>query len=354
MNVLPFFIVYGTLPALLAGMYFGGWANLLVPAVAFLLVPFGDLMTEHNLGNPSEADEKNKRLQTLFSVPLYVWIPLQVGVVAWGVHLATVRTGWDFVGLIVSVGLFTGGIGITIAHELIHRKTSFERGLGEILMLSVTYPHFCVEHVFGHHKHVATPHDPASSRLGESLYRFYPRTVVGSLLSAIRIESARAKREGIRWWSLRHRMTRYAVILAGAYGAVAVFAGLPGVVFFGVQGVVAFSLLEVINYVEHYGLQRNEKSPGKYERVQPHHSWNANHRVSGYWLFNLQRHADHHAYASRPYHLLRAVTEGPQLPHGYPTMLLMALIPPVWHRVMDPRVEALRSQPETSQTELAA
>lgn len=344
MRFLPFLIVYGTFPALAAGLWFGGWALLLTPLVAFLLVPLADAVTGHNLSNPTEDDERRGWRDVLFSLPLYFWVPLQLGVLGWGLSLAESRQGWEFVGMVLSVGLFTGGIGITIAHELIHRSKAFERGLGEILMHSVTYSHFCVEHVYGHHRNVATPLDPATSRLGESVYAFYPRVVWGSLKSAIELERGRCERAGIGWWSLRHRLTRYALVLAALYVGVGSVFGVWGLVFFAGQSVVAFSLLEVINYVEHYGLMRGEKAPGKFERVQPHHSWNANHRVSGYWLFNLQRHADHHAYASRPYHLLRAVTEGPQLPHGYPTMLLMALLPPVWRRVMDPRVEALRQQ----------
>lgn len=344
MRVLPFLIVYATVPALLAGLWFGGWTNLLAPAVAFMLVPMADAMTGHNLANPTAEDEKGRRFDWLYGLPLYMWVPLQIGVISWGVHESMVRSGWEWVGLVVAVGLFTGGIGITIAHELMHRKAWYERAMAEVLMLSVTYPHFSIEHVYGHHKNVATPLDPATSRLGESVYLFIPRVMFGSLKSAVHIELARVERKGIRWYSLRHRLTRYALALVAIYCGIALVAGGAGVLFFTLQSVIAFTLLEVINYVEHYGLARNEKSPGKFERVQPRHSWNANQRVSGYWLFNLQRHADHHAHAARPYHLLRAVSEGPQLPYGYPTMLLMALVPPLWHRVMDPRVMALQGE----------
>ncbi len=343
MKMTPFLIVYATVPALLAGIYFGGWANLLAPLVAFLLVPVADAMTGNNLSNPSPEDEqKSTWRDLLFGAPLYAWVPLQVIIVAWAIFESLSRSGWNWFGLMVAVGLFSGGIGITIAHELMHRKKQFERGLAEVLLFSVTYPHFCIEHVLGHHKNVATPLDAATSRLGESVYAFYPRVIFESLKSAIHLEHARTKRVNIAPWSLKHRITRYALVMGALYATIALLAGWKGVAFFALQSVIGFSLLEVINYVEHYGLQRREKSPAKYERVQPHHSWNANQRVSNYWLFNLQRHADHHAYASRPYHLLRTSEEGPQLPYGYPTMLLMALIPPLWHRVMDPKVMALR------------
>lgn len=344
MKFLPFFIVYGTVPALLAGIYYGGWFNLAAPIVAFLLVPVADAMTGHNLWNPGAKDEeKNKVRDFLFGLPLYLWVPLQLGILVWSIHESLTRTGWNWVGLAVSVGLFTGGIGITIAHELMHRRPWYERGLAEVLMTSVTYAHFCIEHVFGHHKNVATPLDAATSRLGESLYAFLPRVIFNSAKSAVELEQARTERAKIPWWSLKHRLTRYTLVTGAMYAAIFGFFGWMGVLFFAVQSLVAIILLEIINYVEHYGLQRQEKSPGKYERVQPHHSWNANHRFSNYWLFNLQRHADHHAYASRPYHLLRTTEEGPQLPHGYPTMLLMAMIPPVWRRVMDPLVQSLHA-----------
>lgn len=339
MKLAPFFIVYATAPALFAGIYFGGWANVLPALVAFLLVPVADAMTEHNLWNPGEEHEKKNPVRDfIFGLPLYLWVPLQIFVLVWAMSEAGGRQGWNWIGLALSVGLFTGGIGITIAHELMHRKPWHERGLAEVLMLSVTYPHFCIEHVFGHHKHVATPLDAATSRLGESLYAFLPRVLVDSLRSSVELEKKRIKRAGISSFSLKNRLLRYTLLTALIYAGIGLAFGWKGVLFFVVQSAVAILLLETINYVEHYGLMRKEKSPGKYERVQPHHSWNANHRVSNYWLFNLQRHADHHAWASRPYHLLRTTEEGPQLPYGYPTMLLMALLPPVWKKVMDPLV----------------
>lgn len=333
-KVFPFMLVYATVPALIAGIWFGGWANLAIVAVAFMLIPFADAVTSHDLSNPGEDKPGN----WVFNIPLYLWVPLQLGIIVWGLIESTQRTGWNWFGLAFGVGLLTGGVGITIAHEFMHRKAPLERALAEVLMLAVTYPHFCIEHVYGHHKHVATPQDAATSRLGESLYAFLPRVIVNSLRSAIEIERKRTKRAAIPWYSPKHRLTRYALLTALVFTGVGLLAGPMGILFFAIQSLVAINLLEIINYVEHYGLQRKEKSPGKYERVQPHHSWNANHRFSNLWLFNLQRHADHHAYASRPYYQLRTSEEGPQLPYGYPTMVLMSFVPPLWRAVMDRRV----------------
>jgi alkane 1-monooxygenase len=203
-------------------------------------------------------------------------------------------------------------------------------------MTSVGYPHFCVEHVQGHHRRVATPDDPASARAGEGLYAFLCRCIPGSLASACALERARCGRHRIRWWSLRNRRLRWAsslVLLPGA--AIAVF-GWPGLAFLIGQGVVAVLMLEAINYIEHYGLRRRELAPGRWERVGPQHSWNSSHRVTGWYLFNLPRHADHHAAASRPYYRLRHLAESPQLPAGYAAMLLCAFVPPLWRRIMDP------------------
>jgi alkane 1-monooxygenase len=219
-----------------------------------------------------------------------------------------------------------------------HRRARWARALAELLMTSVSYPHFCIEHVLGHHRHVATPRDPASARLGETVFAFYARCVVGSLCSAWSLERERLSRAGQRAGTLRDRRLRYGLLLAGAYGLAGWSAGGLGLLVFAAQSVVGFSLLEVINYLEHYGLGRRELVPGHYERVRPEHSWNASQRLSNHYLFNLARHADHHANASRPYERLRHQDDAPQLPAGYATMLLLALVPPLWFRVMNPRV----------------
>lgn len=341
MKKLAYMLVYATAPTLVAGLYFGGWAIALTPLVVFLLIPLLDGAFGHNLENPTEEEEAGQPTDWLYTLPLWLWVPVQLGLLGWGMHDAPAMAGGEFVALAVATGLLTGGVGITIAHELMHRTDHTPRALAEILMTSVGYTHFCIEHVYGHHKNVATPLDPATSRLGEGLYRFLPRTLIGGLRSAMQIEKRRTKRRDIPWFSPRHRLTRYGVVLLTLWIGVAVFGGPMSLAFLLVQGVVAVLLLETINYVEHYGLTREQRPSGRFERVQPHHSWNANHRVTGYWLFNLQRHADHHAYASRPYHLLRTSEDGPQLPFGYPTMLLIALVPPLWRRVMDPRVRAV-------------
>jgi alkane 1-monooxygenase len=292
-----------------------------------------------------------------FDVWLWLWIPIELVAVA--VAVDTFGSGviggatppMLFVVAAVSCGLATG-VGINVAHELMHRKGRIERALAEVLMMATTYTHFCVEHVYGHHKNIATPLDPASSKQGETLYAYLPRTLLGGLLSAWRIETARVARQGGRG-TLRDRRLRYPLALAVVYLLIAATVGIGGVLFFAVQSLVAMVLLETINYIEHYGLERREIRPGVYERTSPHHSWNASERLTNWVLFHLQRHADHHHIASRPYFALRHVEDSPQLPTGYAGMLLLAAIPPLWRRVMDPRVAAWHARHDVDDSVLS-
>ena len=340
-KVLPFFASFGTAITMLVGVWLGGWFTFLTPVIVFIGLPVLDTWVGHDLEDTASESTPGR----WFDGVVRAWVPMQFLML--GVVLSVVAFGdptWvEWTGLVISSGLVTAGC-INSAHELMHRKSPFDRALAEILMTTASYTHFCIEHVHGHHKHVSTPLDPASSRLGQSVYAYYPQTVIGGLRSAVRIELARNQSRGVSWWTWRNRLTRYVVVAVLAYALVGAIFGLSGVIFYGLQGVFAFSLLEVINFIEHYGLERQMLPNGRYERVQPHHSWNANHRVSNWWLFNLQRHADHHALAHRPYYHLRAIKEGPQLPFSYPTAILVAMIPPLWRKVMDSRVLATRSE----------
>jgi alkane 1-monooxygenase len=311
--------------------------------LVFVLIPVAERLFGLRTDN-DDTDGPARRW--LYDLPLVAWIPVQLGVQLYATWLVATGalTGWEAIIAALSVGTTAGAGGINIAHELMHRRSAPERAAAEVLMGSVTYTHFCIEHVHGHHRNVATPLDPASSRPGESVYRYLPRTIVGGLRSAIGIENERCRKRGIPSSSLRHRITRYGLTQAVLYATLALTLGPTAALFWLGQSLVAIALLEVINYVEHYGLQRREVSPGRYERVQPWHSWNASHRLTNWLLFNLQRHSDHHFLASRPYHQLRHYDDVPQLPAGYATMILMALVPPLWRGVMDPRVQAWKYQ----------
>lgn len=339
----PFFLVFAIPALVVGGILLGSWASAAAIVFVFVAVPLMDRWFGRESRNPLASDHDAR-----FDRPLLLWVPVQLATMVWWVaRAADAPFDAELVLSTLSVGLMAGGIGITIAHELMHRSSRLHRGLAEALMGSVTYTHFCIEHVHGHHRHVATPRDPASSRLGESVYRFLPRTIVGGLRSAWSIEAERMRRADRPVVSAGNRMVRYLVVAALGYAALGAIFGGQAVLLWAVQSIVAIGLLEVINYIEHYGLSRREVSPGKYERVMPHHSWNADFRVTNWLLFNLQRHSDHHFMASRPYDLLRHYDDVPQLPAGYATMLLVALVPPVWRRIMDPRVRAVTQAHET-------
>jgi len=336
--VLPLLVV--------AGARLGGWWSFVPVVFVYGVLPAIDALAGLDTRNPREDDAPGLDANPWFRLVTWLWVPAQVALIAWGLDAVTSGShGWlERVGITVSVGLTTGTVGITFAHEMIHRPGWFERALGEVLLASVSYTHFAIEHVHGHHRWVATPLDPATARVAESFYRFYPRTVLGGVRSAWRFERERLRRKGLGMWHPSNRMLRYGLMQAALYGAVAWGWGAAGMAFVAAQAIVAFSLLEVINYVEHYGLERRALGDGRYERVMPWHSWNSSHRVSNWLLINLARHSDHHWVAAKRYQVLEHLDAAPQLPAGYGTMFVVALVPPLWRRVMDPRVEAWRAR----------
>jgi len=330
----PYLLAWSIPFSVLLGLYLGGFWTFFTVLYVFGLTPVVDLLVGTQERNPEEDASPS----VFFDYVVRGWVVVHMGILLYGLSLVGSLPPLEMLGLTVSIGL-VGGAGINVAHELMHRRGRGDRALAELLMSLVGYAHFCVEHVHGHHRHVATPRDPATAQLGESVYRFVPRSVFGGLRSAWGIETRRVSREGVSG-SLWDRRVRYAIEFMVLCALAVGVAGLAGLLFFLVQGVVAVLQLEVINYLEHYGLQRRVLSTGRYERVRPQHSWNSAHRVTGWLLFGLPRHADHHFKASRPYPKLRHLPEAPQLPAGYATMFLCALVPPLWHRVMDPRALA--------------
>ncbi len=314
----------------------GAWLWLPV-LVLFVGVPIADALASANRLAPTPGEVFDLEHNPWFRAVTWLWVPVHVALVVWALMVVAAQpfTWWEWTALVLSLGAIGGAIGITFAHELVHRSGRCERVLGDVLLALVTYPHFATEHVYGHHRQVGTPQDPATARLGESYYRFLPRTLAGSVAHA---------------WALKPgTMLRYGATTVVIYTGVWAQWGWPGVGFFAAQSALAFSLLEAINYVEHYGLTRREVAPGRYERVGPQHSWDSSHRISNWLLINLARHADHHLIASRRYPALASHDAAPQLPAGYGTMLLLALVPPLWFRVMDPRVtRTLNPEPQGS------
>lgn len=333
-NVLRFLPVFVSPLLILLALAQGGWFVLSGAIFMFGCVPLLDAM----LGLETENRVDGAWAPVLRALPM-LFVPAHLITLA--LVLARVQQlgpTIEALGIVFAIGL-GGAIAIVVAHELMHRSSWAEQRLAEVLMASTSYTHFCVEHVHGHHKRVATPDDPASAHQGESLYRFFPRTLLGSWRSAWAVEAQRAARNGRSTWGIHNRLVIYLLVQVALLAAVAGAWGPLGLAAFVGQSLVAVLLLETINYIEHYGLSRAETAPGKYERVRPEHSWNASHLVSNRMLLSLARHSDHHAFVQRPYSELRHWEGAPQLPFGYATMVLLALVPPLWFRVMDDRVD---------------
>ncbi|HET8560418.1 MAG TPA: fatty acid desaturase [Marmoricola sp.] len=323
-----------------------GWAVWcwLGPIVILGIVPAIDLVAGLDRSNPPDDVIEALEQDRYYRWITYLFLPIQyagfVGACWWIAHgdLSTPER----IGIAVSIGCI-GGIGINTAHELGHKRESHERWLSKIALAQSFYGHFYIEHNRGHHVRVATPEDPASSRVGESFYRFWPRTVLGSLRSAWNLEQKRIARRGRHPYRLSNDVLNAWLMSAVLWGAMVALAGVGILPYLLVQAVVGFSLLEVVNYMEHYGMLRQRVGVGerqRYERVDPSHSWNSNNIATNVLLYHLQRHSDHHANPTRRYQTLRDFEQSPVLPTGYAGMIVLALIPPVWRRVMDPRVLA--------------
>jgi len=309
------------------------------PILVFVIFPILDIVIGLDSTNPPDSVLKWLEQDRYYRWCTYLFIPVQYAGLVFACYLWSSGdlSTLESVGLAFTMGV-VGGIGINTAHELGHKRDSLERWLSRIALAQTGYGHFFIEHNRGHHVRVATPEDPASARLGESFWAFLPRTVRGSVTSAWGIETARLDRMGKSHWTLRNDILGAWAMTVALFAALTIAFGLVVLPYLLVQAVIGFSLLEVVNYLEHYGLLRQRKEDGRYERCRPEHSWNSNNVASNVLLYHLQRHSDHHANPTRRYQALRHVDEAPQLPTGYAGMIVLAWIPPLWRRVMDRRL----------------
>ncbi len=301
-------------------------------AIAFAAIPLIDAW----VGAPKHPTRGSFTSAWFRWVPR-VQLPAQAFLLLYALAIAPTLTWPDLIVFAAAVGTITGGVGITIAHELTHRESRIDRAIAKALLISVGYGHFTVEHVRGHHVRVGTPDDPATAPHGMSVYRFIVRSVVGSFRHAWKLEAMRLRHAGRSAFSPRNWVLSGTVLSLTLLAAAFAFSGAKGAVLFATQAAWAIVLLEIINYIEHYGLARRRVGSA-FEPVRPEHSWNADYTVSNWILFNLQLHSDHHAHMERPYERLRSMQSAPQLPAGYPAMVLLALIPPAWFAVMHRRM----------------
>ncbi len=345
LDALPFWMTLVNVPLAIIGTLWGGLWTLMLPAYGVMLVPVLDRLTGLNEDNADpETDEADLFWYRAITL---IWVPVQFVLLFWiiGYVSHNRHLGWaELLVLLYGVGIMTGASGIVYAHELMHQRNRLERWLGDLLLAMVLYSHFRSEHLLVHHQHVATPRDAVTARYNESFLRYFPRVLRHCPPSAWRAEAALLKRRGAGTFDRRNPFWRYGALQLGMLIMAVVVGGWYGLALFLAQSLIAIWMLELTNYVEHYGLTRKYLGQGKFEYVKPHHSWNAAHRVSNWLLINLQRHSDHHYKPDRRYPLLQTYTEdeAPQLPYGYPLMTAMAMVPPLWRRVMNPKVRHWR------------
>lgn len=325
-------------------LWAGGWWTFFIPAFSFGLVPIFDQLGPGSPDNPSDEEATRRLADPRYDLLVLITLPLHLGFLVQ--YLSGVATGtWtgaSMVGAALTAGISCGVYGINVAHELGHRSDRRYHLLSQALLLTSLYMHFFIEHNRGHHRRVATPDDPASARRGESLYAFWWRSVTGSWLDAWALENERLRNAGRPVWSWHNQMLRFQVIQVVAMAGVGLLLGPTALLAWVMAALGGALLLETVNYLEHYGLQRERTERGTWERVQPHHSWNSNRTAGRVLLFDLTRHADHHAHATRPFSVLRHHPEAPELPAGYPAMVLLALVPPLFFAVMDRQLDRLR------------
>ncbi|MDE1206361.1 alkane 1-monooxygenase [Tenacibaculum larymnensis] len=318
-----------------------GWLTLLPLVVFFGFVPLLELLFNPDKQNLNKEQEELEKENKLYTYILYATVPVQLLFLGWflwmmkDAHLTTI----EYIGRISAMGLMCGVIGINVGHELGHRNNRFDEFLGEILLLTSLDTHFLPYHNAGHHFNVATPKDAATARKNEIVYLFWIRSHFQSYYQAWETENRRLKNSGRNWFHLQNRMLIYTICNILLLIGIFFLFGLNALLAFTAAAVFGILLLETVNYIEHYGLLRKQNEKGRYERVKRTHSWNSDHRIGMLMLFNLSRHSDHHYNGSKHYQLLKSLPESPQMPTGYPGMMLVALVPPLWFSIMNKKLQ---------------
>jgi len=323
-----------------------GWLTWLPMIYAWVLLPVIELFIRPDEKNLTAAEEELAKQDRIYDYLLYIIVLLQFVALFEFLHSMQNQQllWWEIAGRVCSMGLLCGTFGINVAHELGHRVNKYEQIFAKALLLTSLYMHFFIEHNKGHHKNVATPEDPSSARYNEPVYTFYFRTIILSYISAWKIANAEMRKKGLPVLHWKNEMLQAQVIQLLFITAIFLLFGWLITVYFLVAASIGFLLLETVNYIEHYGLQRKQTSEGKYERAMPQHSWNSNHILGRLMLFELSRHSDHHYLASRKYQVLKHHEQAPQLPTGYPGSMILALFPPLWFYVMNRKIKNLETE----------
>ncbi|MBT8325610.1 MAG: alkane 1-monooxygenase [Winogradskyella sp.] len=342
MKDLKYLAAYSIPLVTILGLYFKGFWLWSTPIYAFGIIPIMELIFPIDNKNITKQEEDSKSKKALFDWLLYLNIPLVFGLMLYALSIISSLDLqlYEFVGMIFSVGIVLGVNGINVAHELGHRQATNERFLGKLLLLPSLYMHFYIEHNFGHHLNAATKEDPATARYNQSVYSFWITSTIRQYVSAWVIQRKLLRTRGYRFISFKNDMLWYSIIQFAYLGLVYLFFGLEGLFFAVASAIVGFVLLETVNYIEHYGLLRLKTKSGRYERVSEIHSWNSNHVIGRIVLYELTRHSDHHYKSSKKYQILNCHEESPQMPYGYPTSMVLSMIPPLWFLIMNKRIPA--------------
>jgi alkane 1-monooxygenase len=323
-----------------------GWLTWTPILYAWVLMPTLELFIRPDEKNLDAAEEELAKKDRLYDYMLYMIVALQFAALYF--YLTSMKTPdllwWEVAGRTWSMGLLCGSFGINVAHELGHRTKKYEQVFSKALLLTSLYMHFYIEHNKGHHKNVATPQDPASARYNEPVYTFYLRSVIFSYLSAWKIANSEMKKQGLPVLHWKNEMLQIQVIQLLFVTAIVLMFGWLITFYFLNAALIGFLMLETVNYIEHYGLQRKQRADGNYERAMPQHSWNSNHILGRLMLFELSRHSDHHYMASKKYQVLQHHDDAPQLPTGYPGSMILSLFPPLWFYVMNKKIRQLQAQ----------
>ncbi len=314
--------------------------SFLTPVYAFAVIPIIELLLSKNNNNYSEFAVEKRTVNRLFDYMLYLNVPIVFGLLSYGFFIINTNAlqTFEFIGIAISIGIVLGVNGINVAHELGHRQQTNERFLGKLLLLPSLYMHFYMEHNFGHHLHAATKEDPATARYNQSVYSFWITSVFKQYISAWRIQKNRLQKSKHSFFSVYNDMFWYLIFQSTYLITVFINFGRSGLIFSLLAALVGFLLLETVNYIEHYGLMRFKTKSGRYERVREVHSWNSNHVIGRIVLYELTRHSDHHFKSAKKYQVLEYHDISPEIPYGYPTSMVLAMVPPLWFTIMNKRV----------------
>lgn len=322
------------------GLYYKGIYSFLTPIYGFVIIPILELIFPVDNHNITESESDSFKNKKLFDWLLYLNVPIVYGLLFFGLFTISAQPleVYEFIGLTLSTGIVLGVNGINVAHELGHRQTTNERFLGKALLLPALYMHFYIEHNFGHHLHAATKEDPATARFNQSVYSFWITSVFRQYISAWKIQKMLLANNNLSALSFKNDMLWFSILQIMYLLIVLLVFGITGFIFALFSAIFGFILLETVNYIEHYGLLRLKTKSGRYERVKEIHSWNSNHVIGRIVLYELTRHSDHHYKTSKKYQLLDCHDESPQMPYGYPTSMVLSLIPPLWFKIMNKRI----------------